>query len=363
MANRIEIIGLMSGTSLDGLDVAHVGISFDSDKGDSFEPIHFQTFDLPNKLRNEIRKAPESTIQMVSQLDYELGHYFADCVDNFIITHSIDSESIAAIGCHGQTILHQPQLGYTLQIGNGNILAYRTGIRVINDFRSHDVYAGGQGAPLVPIGDFGLFHDYAEAFLNLGGFANLSFKDTSGQIRAFDISPANLPLNRLIESTGQSFDRNGELSRQGEIDFFLLDLLNSLSYYDQLPPKSLGTEWLEEHFYPLIRFDKETKHNLRTLTEHIAYQISKQLEMSLAKRILITGGGAKNIFLIERIKHYYNGELILPSDELIDYKEAIIFAYLAALKLNNRVNSLSSVTGANRDMIGGVIHDPGYIPD
>ena len=361
MGVRLEIIGLMSGTSLDGLDVAHVAITYDQDQGDSFELLHCETFDFPIELKNQIREAPSSTIQLVSQLDYQLGHYFADCMIEFFEKYGVDARKIEALGCHGQTILHQPDSGFTVQIGSGNILAYRTGIRVVNDFRSHDICAGGQGAPLVPIGDFGLFNNEASAFLNLGGFANLSYKDKSNLIRAFDICPANLPLNKLAEFKGLSFDGNGELSKTGDINFFLLDLLNSLPYYVQTAPKSLGTEWLDEHFYPLIKFDKDIEDNLRTVTEHIAIQIAKALEMSLAKDVLVTGGGAKNTFLIERIQHYFNGKLLIPSNDIIDFKEAIIFAYLAGLKILGRVNSLSTVTGASKNMIGGVVHDPGYL--
>ena len=360
MSVRFEIIGLMSGTSMDGLDIAHVSLQLDEETGDSFELIHTESVPIPEDMRRRIEMAPHATISEVTQLDHQLGHFYADCVEHFLEKHHISRASIDAIGCHGQTILHQPNNGFTLQIGNATNLAYRTGIKVVNDFRSHDICAGGQGAPLVPIGDFGLFHDKAEAFLNLGGFANLSYKDKTGKIRAFDISPANLPLNKLAEVKGLNYDKDGALSRSGEISFFLLDLLNSLPYYQQNAPKSLGTEWLEAEFYPLIKFDRDIENNLSTVTEHIAIQVSKELEYSASKRVLVTGGGARNHYLIERIAHYYSGELIVPEEKLIDFKEAIVFAYLAALKLHGKPNSLSTVTGAQRNMIGGVIHDPGF---
>lgn len=359
MNGRMEIIGLMSGTSMDGLDIAHVVLYMDQEKGDSYEWLHGEVVTIPESIRKSIQKAPHSSITEVTQLDNQIGHFYADSVELFLKKYGISTGSIDAIGCHGQTILHQPSNGFTLQIGNGNILAFRTGIKVINDFRSHDICAGGQGAPLVPVGDFGLFKNEADTFLNLGGFANLSFKDKTGQIRAYDISPANLPLNKLAEAKGMDFDKNGDLSKSGEISFFLLDLLNSLPYYKQSYPKSLGTEWLESEFYPLIKFDREIENNLRTVTEHIAYQVAGELEKSDAKRVLVTGGGAKNRFLVERIQHYFDGDLVVPSDILIDFKEAIVFAYLAALKLQGRPNSLASVTGAKHDMVGGVIHDPG----
>jgi anhydro-N-acetylmuramic acid kinase len=357
---RFEIIGLMSGTSMDGLDIAHVTLQLDDENGDVFQLLHSETVPIPEDLKNKIKTAPNASITEVTLLDHQLGHFYADAVEAFLKKFNISASSLDAIGCHGQTILHQPHNGFTLQVGSGNILAYRSGIKVVNDFRSHDICAGGQGAPLVPIGDFGLFRKDAEAFLNLGGFVNLSYKDKTGEIRAFDISPANLPLNKLAETKGMSYDKNGALAKSGEISFFLLDLLNSLAYYQQEAPKSLGTEWLESEFYPLIKFDKDIENNLSTITEHIAIQVSQELDKSGAQRVLVTGGGARNTYLIERIKHYFSGQLIIPEEALIDFKEAIVFAYLAALKLNGQPNSLASVTGAKRNMIGGVIHDPGY---
>ncbi len=358
---RLEIIGLMSGTSMDGLDIAHVAIHLSNDQaGDTFELLHSETIPIPKELKQKIVRATHASITDISLLDNQLGHFYADAVQKFLDKFNINHSSIAAIGCHGQTILHQPYNGFSLQIGNATVLAYRTKIKVINDFRNHDICAGGQGAPLVPIGDFGLFGMNAQAFLNLGGFANISYKDKTGQIRAYDISPANLPLNKLSEAKEMSFDKNGALAKSGEINFFLLDLLNSLPYYSQEFPKSLGTEWLESEFYPLIKFDKEIENNLRTVTEHIAIQVASELDKSKSNSVLVTGGGARNKFLIERIEHYFSGELILPSELLIDFKEAIIFAYLAALKIQNRYNSLASVTGAQQNMIGGVVHDPGF---
>ena len=220
-----------------------------------------------------------------------------------------------------------------------------------------DIIAGGQGAPLVPIGDFNLFQSQAESFLNIGGFANVSFKE-NGIIKAFDICPGNLPLNKLIESKGLTFDNNGEMARSGDINFFLLDLLNSLPFYVLTGPKSLGTEWLEEHFYPLLKFDKEIENNLRTVVEHIAFQIGNSLNSAKVESVMISGGGAKNKFLIERIAHYYNGKIVIPSEEIISFKEAIIFAFLGALYLHKIPNCIQSVTGASRATIGGTLHIP-----
>lgn len=354
-----EIIGLMSGTSLDGLDIAHVSFSMDTDKGDSYRLLNCETYDIPEDLRSKLTNAHNYSVPSICQLDKELGKFYANCVNDLIQKKGIEKSRINTIASHGQTILHQPQNGFTLQIGCGSTLAYLTGLDVINDFRTLDIVAGGQGAPLVPVGDFGLFGDKAEAFLNIGGFSNMSFKKDN-RIIAFDICPGNLPLNKLAASKGLNYDRNGDLARSGEINFFLLDLLNSLEFYQQDGPKSLGTEWLEEHFYPLLKFDKEIENNLRTVVEHEAVQIGQKLNDAGVKNVLITGGGAKNDFLISRIAHYFNGEVVLPETETIDFKEAIVFAYLGALYLEKRPNAISSVTGASRDMICGVLHRKGH---
>ncbi|TNF47183.1 MAG: anhydro-N-acetylmuramic acid kinase [Bacteroidetes bacterium] len=353
---RLEIIGLMSGTSLDGLDVAHVMFDF-TDQKVQFEILNTGHYPYDESLKTQLENAVNFSLGAMEILNKELGNFYSDCVNHFISKKNIDSSTIAAIACHGQTILHQPANGFTLQIGCGTTLAVKTNIKVINDFRTKDIVLGGQGAPLVPIGDFDLFEGKADAFLNIGGFCNISFK-TKNQVTAFDICPGNLPLNRLANSKGVEFDKNGEIARGGEINFFLLDLLNSLDYYAQSGPKSLGTEWLEESFYPLLKFDKEIESNLRTVTEHIATQISAILQKNGLKRVMLSGGGTKNQYLVERIQSYFDGEIVLPEEEIIDYKEALIFAYLGALYLNNKPNTIASVTGASRPSVSGVLHTP-----
>jgi len=356
---KFQILGLMSGTSLDGVDLAHVEFDLSQSQAHKFKLLHQQTIPFPEELLFKLTEATEYSVPATLILDKELGKFFADCVNSFCENNSISKNDINALASHGQTILHQPKNGFTLQIGCGSTISYFTGLKVINDFRTRDIIAGGQGAPLVPVGDFGLFGNEAESFLNIGGFSNFSFKNNESKIVAYDICPGNLPLNKLAMSKGLSFDRNGELAASGEINFFLLDLLNSLEFYRQSGPKSLGTEWLEEHFYPLLKFDKEIENNLRTVVEHIAIQISSKLNENQLKSVFITGGGAKNKFLISRIEHYFSGKVILPDAETIDFKEAIVFAYLGALYLEQIPNAISSVTGAQKDTICGVLHIPG----
>ncbi len=353
---RLEIIGLMSGTSLDGLDVAHVMFDFTNQKV-RFDILNTGHYPYEKELKTELDNALNLGLSAIEVLNKELGNFYAQCVNHFIAKNKIDHSKVDAIASHGQTILHQPVNGYTLQIGCGTTLAVKTKIKVINDFRTKDIILGGQGAPLVPIGDFDLFDGEADAFLNIGGFCNISFKPKN-QVIAFDICPGNLPLNRLANSKGVEYDKNGEIAESGEINFFLLDLLNSLDYYSQNGPKSLGLEWLEESFYPLLKFDKEIESNLRTVTEHIATQISSVLQKNGIKRVLLSGGGTKNQFLVKRIQSYYDGEIILPKEELIDYKEALIFAYMGALYLKNKPNTITSVTGASRACVSGVLHTP-----
>ena len=349
-----QLIGLMSGTSLDGLDIVSCKFEFNADKWD-FEIQKFETICYSKELVEKIKSATTLSSLNLFLLDKELGEFYADSVNSFIEKNKIDKSKIDAIASHGQTIFHQPEKGITVQIGCGVTLASKTGIRVINDFRKKDVIFGGQGAPLVPIGDFLLFSEEADSFLNIGGFTNISFKK-DGKIIAYDISPGNLPLNKLANSKGLDYDKNGELAKKGEINFFLLDLLNELDFYKNEGPKSLGTEWLEQNFYPLVKFDKDIENNLRTLIEHISYQIATVLNQENLKSVLISGGGALNGFLIERLKNYYKGEIVIPKKEIIEFKEALIFAFLGVLFLENKPNCLCSVTGASKDVVGGVLY-------
>ncbi len=352
-----KIIGLMSGTSLDGLDIAYVKYSKGFDNQWNFEFINASTFSFPIGLEKEIRRATQMSVTEILQLDKKIGKTYALFVNQFLKENNIEKQEVDVIASHGQTIFHQPKNGFTYQIGCGTTIAFLTGINVINDFRTKDVVAGGQGAPLVPIGDYKLFRSYADSFLNIGGFANVSFEKEE-TIYAFDICPGNLPLNKLINLKGLSFDRDGLVAKQGEINFYLLEILNNLSYYSQDYPKSLGTEWLENEFYPLIKFDNSIEDNLRTILEHEAIQISNVLNKENLKSVLITGGGVKNLFLIERIKKYYQGEVVIPSESIVDFKEAIIFGFLGALYLANEENTISSVTGAEKNVSGGVLHKP-----
>lgn len=347
----------MSGTSLDGVDLVYSHLTKKDPVHWNYDIRHAQTFQFPVTLTDHLHRSGTISGSRLAQLDHDLGTFFAACINSFIETHSIDKMVVDAIASHGQTVYHQPAKGYTTQIGNPAVIAVKTGIPTIGDFRTKDVLYGGQGAPLVPIGDQYLFSEQAEAFLNIGGFTNISFS-SNGVIRAFDICPGNLPLNQLARSKEMEYDKDGHLAKQGELNYFLLDLLNSLPFYELPAPKSLGTEWLEQDFYPLLKFDKDIENNMATVVEHIAIQIGKTLNDHSIQSVMITGGGAKNGFLIERLRRYFKGDILLPDNQLIDFKEALIFALLGALFLEGEPNCIASVTGASKDVCGGVLHRP-----
>ena len=352
-----EIIGLMSGTSMDGLDIAHVRFEVNKNGEWNFLIINSETTEYKAEFVDQLSKATTLTVPDFLKLDKKIGSTFGEMTLNFIDKYNINKSSINAISSHGQTTFHQPENGFTSQIGCGSTISFITGIPVINDFRTKDVIAGGQGAPLVPIGDLLLFQNLAESFLNLGGIANISFLQNNKMI-AFDICPANLPLNKLVNNLGFSFDKNGDISRKGNVNQELLSKLNELVYYKQNHPKSLGTEWLEAIFNPLINFKTDIEDTLRTIIEHEALQIASILNQNKLESVFISGGGTKNSFLIERIKHFYKGEIIIPDNRIIEFKEAIIFAFLGALYLEKQQNTISSVTGASRNVVGGVYHIP-----
>ncbi len=255
--------------------------------------------------------------------------------------------------------MHQPENGFTLQIGCGSTIAYLTGIKVINDFRTLDVIAGGQGAPLVPIGDFDLFESKADSFLNIGGFCNISFRKEN-VIHAFDICPGNLPLNHFAGKLGHDYDHNGSLAQKGKIDIDLLNTLNSIEFYNKKGAKSLGTEWLDKNFFTKFKKDANPENTLRTICEHISNQIINCLNQYQLNSVFMTGGGVKNKFLMSLIREGYGGDIVVPDEETIDFKEAIVFAYLGYKYLSNEANTVSSVTGAERSLSAGVLHKPGY---
>lgn len=342
---------------MDGLDIAYCTYKL-NDEGIWNHQLHYcQTYSYSSEVEARLSEAKELNGIELQLLHQGLGEIFAELVLQFINEFELNKSEVDVISSHGHTVFHQPDKKITVQIGCGETLSSRTGIPVINDFRTKDVVNGGQGAPLVPIGDYLLFNDLAEGFLNIGGFCNICIPN-QGMI-AFDIGPGNLPLNTLSQLLGFPYDKNGEIAQSGSLNQPLLDELNQLDYYQKNAPKSLGAEWLESSFLPILNdSDIDVASKLRTVTEHIAIQISNTISLHGISSVLITGGGAKNDFLINRISHHSSIRLIIPEKKLVDFKEAIVFGFLGALYLEQTPNCLAAVTGAQRDVIGGVYHLP-----
>ncbi|WP_188375262.1 anhydro-N-acetylmuramic acid kinase [Winogradskyella haliclonae] len=352
LINNYYVVSVMSGTSLDGIDILYSKFSFDGKW--NFKIIDFETIPYSEEWKQKLKTLIQFSKAKLNQIDSKYSEYLAHKVLNFINRNSI--EGIDFIASHGHTALHSPDQGYTYQIGNRQILADTLKQKVICDFRVQDVELGGQGAPLVPIGDRLLFSNY-DFCINLGGFANISFEENKQRI-AFDICPVNIVLNHYVNYLDVDYDDKGKIARSGTINISLLEQINNLPFYKQSAPKSLGLEWVKEIVFPLIdSFNLETKDILKTIVEHIAVQISKHINVKQAKT-LVTGGGAYNSFLIERIETLSKSKIIIPDNEIVEYKEALIFGLLGVLKDRNEVNCLKSVTGAKKDHSSGKIFNP-----
>jgi anhydro-N-acetylmuramic acid kinase len=348
---EIFAIGLMSGTSLDGIDLVY--IKFLKNKHTSFEILHSETIAYAKEWKELLQQAISFSSEELFNLDGTYGKFLGNIIQNFIEKYKI--KNIDFIASHGHTVLHQPQKGITLQIGSGEEIAKITKQKVICDFRTQDVALGGQGAPLVPIGDALLFPEY-DFCLNLGGFSNVSFRKENERV-AFDICPVNIVLNFYANKIGLEYDASGKIASEGKINEQLLEQLNALDFYKTAAPKSLGLEWVQKEILPLIDAYKITISSiLSTFVEHIAMQIASVIKDS--NSVLITGGGVFNSFLMQRIEKHSNIKIKQSSDALINYKEALIFAFLGMLKIDNQINCLKSVTGASKNHSSGVIFLP-----
>ena len=341
-------IGLMSGSSLDGLDIALVRFQYD-DNQYTFSIIDADTLRYPDEWKQQLTDAFHKQPNELKSLDKAYGQFIGEQVKQFVASRNVKPDFVAS---HGHTIFHKPEEHYTLQIGDGQALANACGLKVINDFRTEDVLKGGQGAPLVPIGDKLLFGDY-DICLNIGGIANVSY-DEDGKRMAYDLCIANQALNHLANMNGLDYDRDGELARSGEVDITLLKQLNRHPFYGQFPPKSLGREFFEANQKQLLQ-GLSVPDMLATFVEHIALQIALPISFLPKGKILCTGGGARNKFLIERLQARTKHEVVVPEKQIIDYKEALVFAFLGLLRLEGKTNVLASVTGAESDSCSGKI--------
>tara|TARA_B100000809_G_scaffold237763_1_gene257837 strand:- start:4033 stop:5064 length:1032 start_codon:yes stop_codon:yes gene_type:complete len=340
----------MSGTSLDGVDLVYVKI--ESGTTYSYEIIHAKTVSYSKEWIDTLKSAFDKTKSELFELHKVYGNYLGNLIAQFIKENNIDT--VDFIASHGHTIFHRPEEGYTLQIGCGKEISNSTNKKVIYDFRTQDVELGGQGAPLVPVGDKLLFSEF-DYCLNLGGFANVSY-DEKGVRKAFDICPVNIVMNYYMNQIGKSYDDKGALAKKGKVHQELLEMLNSDPFYKLPNPKSLGFEFVKQDVIPLVdSFDLELEDILRTFLEHTAIQISSVLSEKNNSKTLVTGGGAYNDFLMLRIDILSTAQIVIPNRKLVEFKEALLFSFLGVLRIEGKNNCLKSVTGASKDHSSGKI--------
>ena len=351
--NEYNIIGVMSGTSLDGIDLVLVNFKFDGLW--HFKIIHSETVKYSKNWYNTLKNLVSFSLEELRQIDLDYTVYLAGIIENFITKNNINT--LDAVCSHGHTALHQPEKKLTYQIGNKPILAKLLNKTVVCDFRVQDVALGGQGAPLVPIGDKLLFSEY-DYCLNLGGFANISTEINQNRI-AYDVCPVNIVLNHYVSTLGLDYDNEGKIASTGIINQKLLKKLNALPFYKENYPKSLGLEWVNKNIFSLVNDSNlEIKDILKTVIEHIAMQISLQINKKNNATVLVTGGGVYNSYLISRLKTHTKQTILIPKNEVVEYKEALIFGLLGILKIRKEVNCLKSVTGAKKNHSSGTIFIP-----
>lgn len=360
-----NVIGLMSGSSLDGVDIAYCQFSKTQEEGWQYQVIAAETIPYDPKWVIRLQHLDHQNAITFIKTHTFYGHYLGNLVNSFIESKQIQRSQIDFITSHGHTIFHNPRNMFTCQIGDGAAIATRTQLPVICNLRTSDVSVGGQGAPIVPIGDKHLFAKH-KFCLNLGGISNISCKLDNGNMLGFDISPNNLALNYLAQKINLPYDANGEIAATGNVVRPLLEQLDATAYYQRPIPKSLSNGWVNKFFLPMLEmFDLSIEDKMRTLVEHIAMQISRDIRriyqtqpvsQSSDDSILVTGGGAHHRFLIEQLASVSPVKVVIPSLETVDFKEAIVMGFIGVLRARGEANVLSSVTGADRDTVNGAIY-------
>lgn len=354
-----KAIGLMSGSSLDGLDIAFVELT--EVRGQwTYEVVHAVCIEYDKEMSDQLRNVAQLEVQDYLRLHAAYGRYIGEQVNAFIEKNKIEHQ-VHVIGSHGHTVMHDPANNATGQMGDGASIAAITGLPVVSDLRNMDVALGGQGAPIVPIGDRLLFGEY-DYWLNIGGIANITVPN-NGSLLAYDICPANQILNGLAEMQGQTMDKDGETARSGDLLLDILEDLNDEDYYLKQPPKSLSNEQAKALVFPKLLESRHDPANLmRTATQHVADKIAEAVKQYPVEKenpkLLVTGGGALNTYLMELLQEQLSTEgveLVIPDKETIMYKEAIVMALIGLLRWREETNVLSSVTGASRDSISGAL--------
>ncbi len=353
-----KIIGLMSGTSLDGLDLVYCHI-WEKSSSWKFEIIETKSVSYTKEMLDELKDAISLSAEKLIELHNVYGSWLGAQALAFIQDHDLEVDYIAS---HGHTTHHRPELGLTFQVGSGQHIANTSGHTVISDFRTNDLSLGGQGAPLVPIGDRIFFSEY-DFCLNLGGISNVSFEVKDKRI-AYDIGLANMILNYITRKVDLDYDENGQLAKSGQLNTTMLNRLNNLKYYLLPHPKSIGYEWFLKEVVPIVDATTDSIENLlHTAIHHICDKVAQQVALHSQggkQRVLVTGGGALNSFLTETLQEKLpaNTSLVVPEKIIIEFKEALIFALMGVLRVERQINVLSSVTGARKDSSSGVIYLP-----
>lgn len=353
----------MSGSSLDGLDLAYCEFEVNEDNLIDFKLICAENIPFAERWVSRLKHLPQQDALTFFRTHTYFGHYMGDLVNGFIKKYNIQPDYIAS---HGHTIFHDPEYQITAQIGDGGALAARTGLDVICDFRTNDISIGGEGTPIAPAADKYLFCGY-DFYLNVGGIANITC-NANGKIIAFDVGPANQIFNGLANTIGLEYDKDGALAKTGQVNEPILALLEQFDYFTANYPKSLGNGWIQSNILPLyLSFDASLEDKLRTSIEHLAFQIAYSIEQIIVTEdfekeeytLFATGGGVLNTFLMEEVQkklNLLNVKIVIPEKDIIDYKEAILMGLMGVLRLENKVNCFSSVTGAKRDTIGGAVY-------
>ncbi len=346
----MRVIGVMSGSSLDGIDLACCRLEENAGRW-RFAFDGTRTVPYASDLRQRLLRATRASALELARLHRDVGRAIGDAVADMLPSHPAE-----LVCSHGHTIFHQPGEQLTVQIGCGAAIAVRSGLPTVCDLRTKDVALGGQGAPLVPLGERLLFPEY-RAFLNLGGISNISIH--AERSVGYDVGACNQVLDHLATEVGQPYDQDGRIALAGQVHPTLLAKLDALPFHALPPPRSLGREWFETEVRPLID-DKgiPLPDRMRTVVEHIARMVAQELDRNGARHVLVTGGGAHNTLLVDRLRGLSSSRIEVPDRELVDQKEALIFALLGLLRWQRRTNSLCSVTGAVRDSIGGAVYLP-----
>jgi len=349
---KFNAIGLMSGSSLDGVDLAFCEFYYDTKW--HYKIVVAETISYSEQWLILLSEMPDMAGSKLIEYDIKYGKYLGELVNVFVKKHKLNPDIISS---HGHTIFHNPKLGYTFQLGNGQAIATTAEIKTVCDFRIGDIQLGGQGAPLVPIGDSLLFSNY-DFCINIGGIANVSFNADNKRV-AFDICPANQLLNYLSRQVGKPFDDNGTLAQLGKMNTSLFVKLNNNPYYLQSYPKSMSNQLVTNSFINLLdESDANVEDKLYTVCKHIAFQINEITKKYKGSTVLVTGGGAHNNFLMAAISQELSQEIVIPNSTIIDFKEALIFAFMGILRTEEKDNCIASATGANRDSSTGVIYNP-----